>query len=88
MLILHVCISVHYTKGEAVKVNNSAHGKWYEGVVDKISRKMVQIYYEEDDTTTHHNKMDSNILQMSNLGTEGEEDSDDDMPLGSPLNNN
>ena len=60
---------------------HSADNTWYEGVVDKICRKIVQIYYESDDSYTQHSKIDDNIQQIGNLGDENDDDSDDDEPL-------
>ena len=65
-----------------MKVYHPAHNRWYDGVVDKICKRTVQIYYQNDDTFTQHDKMDDKIQRMSNLGAGSDDDSDDDEPLG------
>ena len=59
---------------------------WYGGVVNKLTPKMVEIYFEESDTYCKLRKDSSNIERVANIGEGGESDSDDDAPLAISCN--
>ena len=78
--------AANYVEGENVEVYNPTHKKWYKGVVQKVCKKTIKVFYESDNTYTQHKKKElsgDNIRRLDNLS---DEDTDDDEPFASILN--
>ena len=76
--------AARFIVGDTVKVWWANEDEWYQGRVDKVTLKTVEVYYEDFDAfSTHHmdrwtiEKMD-NIGHEPNESKESDSDSDDD----------